>query len=215
MRTIETKLYTYDELNDRAQERARDWFRECSYQETDWADSVIEDVERMTGLFGLTIGTHPVKLMNGSTRRDPTVYWGVASRDSGASYAGSYAYKKGSVRAVAAEAPPAYQGTVSASNTELNRIVGVLADVQKRHFYQVQASIGHGRDWRLSIDVDRADGKPIADEDIETVTEALRDVARWIHRALELEYEYRQSDDTVADDIRANDYEFHEDGTRA
>lgn len=38
---------------------------------------------------------------------------------------------------------------------------------------------------------------------------------RWIYRSLEAEYEYRQSDAVVDEDIRANEYEFTEGGERA
>lgn len=52
MKTIETKVYQYDELNDKAKERARDWWREGGL-DYDWWDSTYEDAEgiglRITG----------------------------------------------------------------------------------------------------------------------------------------------------------------------
>jgi hypothetical protein len=47
------------------------------------------------------------------------------------------------------------------------------------------------------------------------VTELMRDFARWIYRALEREYDYQNSDEAVDEMIRANGYEFEEDGARA
>lgn len=38
---------------------------------------------------------------------------------------------------------------------------------------------------------------------------------RWIYRALEAEYEYQDSDGQVDETIKANEYEFEEDGSRA
>jgi len=49
-------------------------------------------------------------------------------------------------------------------------------------------------------------------EDI--VTEALRDLARWLYRQLEREYEYLTSDEAVDESLRANDYTFTEAGRR-
>jgi hypothetical protein len=42
MRKIEVRLYVYDELNEAAQERAREWYREAAL-DYDWWDGVEED----------------------------------------------------------------------------------------------------------------------------------------------------------------------------
>lgn len=41
MKTVEVKIYKYEELSDEAKEKARAWFREGSY-DCDWYDSVYE-----------------------------------------------------------------------------------------------------------------------------------------------------------------------------
>jgi len=48
----------------------------------------------------------------------------------------------------------------------------------------------------------------------ETVIEALRDLARWLYRQLEREYDYLSSDEAVDETIIANDYTFTEPGRR-
>jgi len=45
-----------------------------------------------------------------------------------------------------------------------------------------------------------------------TVIEALRDLTRWLHRQLELEYNYLTSDEAVDETIVANDWTFTADG---
>lgn len=45
--------------------------------------------------------------------------------------------------------------------------------------------------------------------------ENARDAMRWIYRTLEREYDYQNSDEVVAENIEANDYEFTEEGERA
>jgi hypothetical protein len=52
-------------------------------------------------------------------------------------------------------------------------------------------------------------------EDEETLIELARDFMNWIYKQLEKEWEYQNSDEQVEESIRANEYEFLEDGTRA
>ena len=47
-----------------------------------------------------------------------------------------------------------------------------------------------------------------------SVIEALRDLARWLYRQLEREYEYLSSDEAVDETIAANQYTFTETGCR-
>jgi hypothetical protein len=214
MREVTTKVYTFDELSDRAKERARDWYRE-GMETDDYADSVIEDAARLGAIIGIDLRQKPVKLMNGSTRMEPLVYWsGFSSQGGGLNYGASYAWKRGSVKALASEAPMGDDKTHRGNNT-INRIAQELQTVQRRNFYQLQASISpSGRYFSLDIDVERADCKTVSDNDVEIVQECLRDFGTWIYRQLESEYEYQTSDEQVDESIEANEYTFDEDGNR-
>ena len=46
------------------------------------------------------------------------------------------------------------------------------------------------------------------------VTDAMRDLARWVYRKLRLEYEYQTSDDVVDETVAANDWTFTAEGRR-
>ena len=46
----------------------------------------------------------------------------------------------------------------------------------------------------------------------EAVIEALRDLARWLYRQLELEYNYLTSDEAVDETVSANEWAFTADG---
>jgi len=48
----------------------------------------------------------------------------------------------------------------------------------------------------------------------EVVTEALRDLARWLYRQLEAEHDHLTSDQSIEDGIIANEYTFTEGGRR-
>ncbi len=217
MRIREEKLYTFDELSDAAQERARDWFRE-GMDIGDWgAENVLEDAARLGAIIGIDINTRPVKLMGGGTRQEPNVYWSVGGRDNGCTFAGTYRYIKSSVAALEQEAPSTYNGQEQKGNTEINRIARELQGVQARNFYQLTASTSHGhsRNFTMDIDVDRSDDVNVSEDDTLTVRELLMDFASWIEQQLEAEYEYRMSNEVVDENIRANEYEFTEDGRRA
>ena len=212
-KTEETVVYTFDELSDRAKETAREWFRNGIEFDADYC---IEDFARLTALIGLDVRTRPVKLMNGSTRMEPDIHYsGFCSQGDGASYSGSYSYVHGSVAKLESEAPSGV-GKGYEGNNEINRIARDLRDVQRRNFYKLQASISHkGRYFDIDVDVERADEKNVSDDDVETVRECMKDLAHYLYRQLEREWEYRNSDECVDEDIRANEYEFDEDGNRA
>lgn len=54
-----------------------------------------------------------------------------------------------------------------------------------------------------------------SEQDQDEIAETLRDYMHWIYRQLEKEYDYLNSDEAVDESIKANEYEFTEDGTRA
>jgi hypothetical protein len=56
---IETTVYTFEELDERAQERARDWYRQASAHD-DWHVTVFEDFERICEILGVDLATRPV-----------------------------------------------------------------------------------------------------------------------------------------------------------
>lgn len=229
-RTVESTVYQFDKLDEHAKERAREWYRTASASDFDDfnAGVIIDDAANMADMFGLDIRQRRVTLMDKSTRSEPAVYYsGFWSQGDGASFIGRYAYKRGCVRAVESDAPSVWIDrdtgvrTTCDTNARLGRIVRELTDVQRRNFYQLTAQItrSHGahyaHEMTMSIDVERADERPVSDADADVVRDALRDFARWIYRGLESEYEYQNADAQVDENIRANDYEFTEDGRRA
>jgi len=101
---VSTTVYTYDELSSTAKEMARDWWLSCMDTE-DYTESVIEDAGRVAECLGIEFETRPVKLMNGSTRPDPCVYWsGFWSQGDGASFTGWYKPQAGAVERILAYA---------------------------------------------------------------------------------------------------------------
>lgn len=212
MRTIETTVFRFEELSDRAKERARDWWRNASAGDEFYAESVIEDAATVADLLGINLRQRPVRLMNGGTRYEPAIsYSGFSSQGDGACFECDYSYKPGSVAAILAYAP---------QDVLLHAIARDLATVQKTAFYSLAAMSKHtGRyshEYSMTVDVEdtRENRYPTAEQE-EAVTEALRDFARWIYRQLEKEWEYVNSNEAVDETILANEYEFTEEGNRA
>lgn len=86
-RTIETVVYTLEELSDTAKDGARAWYRDTCL-DCDWHDCVFEDFEAICRILGVTLRTSPVPLMGGATRDKPQIFFvGFWSQGDGASYA--------------------------------------------------------------------------------------------------------------------------------
>lgn len=209
-------LYQFDELSDAAKEKARDWYRQAGQGDV-WWDSVYEDADRMAALLGIELDR--------KGKNTPAIYFsGFSSQGDGACFEGSYSYKKGALKAVQKEAPAEYKqadGKVrhSESNVELHRIAKGLQDVQRRHFYQLEATCTHRGHYHHSgcmwVDVGYTgdDDRDICDAD-EDITQLLRDFADWIYQRLQDEDEYLNSDEVVDENIRINEYTFTEEGER-
>lgn len=209
--TITKEVYAFDELDNRAKERARAWFREGAL-DYDWWYAVYDDAAQCAEILGINLQQKPVKLMNGTTRYDPCIWFsGFSSQGDGACFEGSYSYAKGCRTKIREHAP---------EDTKLARIADELTVVQRRHFYRLQATVKHRGHYYHSrcTDIkvyDREDNYRDIDDAAEEVAELLRDFMDWIYRQLEAEYYWLLADEQVDDSIRANEYEFTEDGQRA
>lgn len=208
---IETTVYTFEELDERSKERARDWYRQASAQD-DWYEFVFDDFERICELLGVVLATRPVRLHGGGTRQKPCIWFsGFASQGDGACFEGSYSYRKGASRAIRAYAP---------RDVRLAAIADQLQQIQRRNLYALEARLTHrGRYYHehsMEISVERNSDRfqpPTADAE-DGVSEALRDLARWLYRQLEQEYDHQMSNEVVDEGIIANWYTFTEAGSR-
>ncbi len=208
---IETTVYQLGELSDAAKDRARAWYREGGF-DCDWHDAVYEDFLRVAEIFGLRLKTRTVHLYGGGTRQAPRIWFrGFWSQGDGACFEAFYSYRKQAPRRIRDYAP---------RDMELHRIADALQSIQRRNFYQLRAETSHRghyyHEYCMAISVER--GSPTYQDmtaDAEDVlTEALRDLARWLYRQLEREYEYLTSDETVDEAITANEYAFTASGKR-
>ena len=210
-RIIETVVYGIDELSDHAKDAARSWYREAGLHD-EWYDFVYEDFETICRILGVTLATSPVKLYGGGTRDKPQVrFTGFWNQGDGASFYGHYSHARGAPGAIRAHAP---------RDTELHRIADELQAVQRRNFFQLNATIRqqgrHCHEYCMAIEVERDSPtwQPPTDDAEDTAIEALRDMARWLYRQLRSEYEHQTSDAVVDEAIAVNALTFTAEGKR-
>ena len=208
---IETTVYQLHELPDAAKDKARDWYREVGF-DFDWYDAVYEDFERICAIMGVSLATRHVRLFGGSVRAKPCIWFsGFWSQGDGACFEGHYRHAKAAAKQIRAHAP---------QDAELHGIADSLLAVQRRNFYQLHATITHrGRYYHehsmaISVERDSPNGQDITHGAEDIVIEAMRDLARWLYRQLEREYDDQTSDPSIDDAICANAYTFTEDGRR-
>lgn len=211
--TIETKVYTFDELSDEAKEKARDWWR--SVREASDLDNVVEDFATCAEIIGVELRQRPFRTMGGQTRYEPAVRWGLYSQGSGASFEGSYRYKKGSVAAI--------RRHTGDSESELIRIATELQAIQKRHGYKLEARMTDGpgsnfyeHSGTMAVEVFKGGGVfEYTDRAEEAeVIQLMRDLADWLYKRLEAEDMYQSEDEQVDEMLQINEYTFTEDGKR-
>ena len=225
MRIKQTKVYQYDELSDEAKEKARGWYRDVNCDDTYWSESVTDDAATIAEFLGLDIAQTDYKTMGGETKYKPTVYFsGFWSQGDGACVEGTWRASDVKVDKLKEHAP---------QDEELHRIVDGLAEIAKEYpdgSFTVKHSgpYPHSGCTHFNIELPceafdeaeycspeykRLDEKISGDE--ETLRELARDFMNWIYRQLEKEWDYQNSDEQVEESIRANEYEFLENGTMA
>ena len=210
-RLVETTVFRLDELSERAKERARAWYREASAFD-DWHECVFEDFEAICEILGVRLKTRSVRLFGGGTRQKPCIWFsGFSSQGDGASFEGALRFAAGARKAIRAHAP---------QDGELHRIADALQAIQRRNFYQLRADIsqrGRGcHEYCMSIAVERdsPNNQHMTADAEDAVVELLRDLARWLYRQLEREYDYQTSNEVTDEAILANEYTFTDDGRR-
>ena len=208
---IETTVYELHELSDTAKEKARNWFREGA-GDWDWYDFIYEDFEDVCRILGIELKTRTVRLMGGGTRQKPCIWFsGFWSQGDGASFDGAYAYAKDAARRIREHAP---------QDTELHDIADRLFAIQRANFFQLRADARHRGRYchaycmEISVERDSPVYQDMTDNAEDIVIDCLRDLANWLYRRLEREWDYMMSDDYADEGIEANGYTFMACGRR-
>jgi len=212
MRTIEVKVYQFDELSDSAKEKARNWYRQGTIGDNFYSESVIEDLLQIAPLLGIDIALHLVQLGKGKSRQEPSIWWsGFSTQGDGACFEGTWR---------ASGVQPGKLKEFAPRDEELHRVATEIEKVAAADPTMTTSLVHRDRYYhKYSVDIDsKTESEEMPEADFlanhETAKEALRDLMQWLYDSLEREYDTTQADEQVDESIRCNEYEFDEDGDR-
>lgn len=206
MKTVEVKVYEFDELAPDVQEKVIEKNRDIN-TDYGWYEFVYEDAKTIAELLGIEI--------------ENIYFRGFWSQGDGAMFEGNYKYARQAEKRVREYAP---------NDAELHRIARELDKLQKKEKQQLSATVKHSghyyHEYSNEITVDFGTGSFIVDgkwidrddeADFDAQVESkliklLRDFMRWIYRQLESEYDNARSREAIVSTIEANEYTFLENG---
>jgi hypothetical protein len=198
MRVIETKVYTFDELDEKAKAKAIEDRRQLDQGDTFAAECVVYD-------FVNAIAPH----MGWRIDKAKVYFSGFCSQGDGACFAGYWDADKVYPSKLRAERP---------TDMELLRIVDGYAELAKacaanpdRDGEQCSARVKHsGPYYHKYCTVFDVEG--MTDGQEKEFIELSRDLMQHLYRALEQEHDYQNSDECISDLLEASEWEFTSDG---
>jgi hypothetical protein len=228
---ITIRVFEYDELDDKAQAKARDWYRRASEGDNYFAESVIEDAVRMAEIIGIEIAEHrETYYIVGQSetaprvRTRPAIWWQLGYMQSDGVWIEAtirhapYGNIKIREEAPKDETLHAIADRLQAVHGEYeDRLVAVVKDSDRGPMdLDVELSDHTEECTRLNdaSATERCTCPEITAETYKELRAIVRDFSQWIYNNLRAEHEYQDSDDAIAENIRANEYTFRADGTR-
>lgn len=199
MRTIETKVYSFNELTEDAKEKAREWYREGEPHH-DWHEPTIDNFKEQTHQNGFVI---------------TNVYFsGFWSQGDGAMF---------EYDGISDELLEKFVDTLGLSPMRKNWLMNNLyAHAQGRHsgHYYHSGCCSHQIEWEIDnaqIDYHQHENfyrwiESFADDFETYIEEFYGELCDELYRNLESDYEWLMSDECIDEILIINEYEFTEDG---
>jgi hypothetical protein len=204
MRIEQREIFSFEELDERAKERAREWYRKVSEGDNDWAICVKDDCEIALELLGFKI--------------DEILFSGFWSQGDGACFTGTWSAKDVNQEKVNEQYSRDGENNLS--------LALEFADIAKR-FPEASATLKHHGMYyhENSVEIDcggfekeqeteQGDVPVWCHTDEQNFQDFARDCMRWIYRSLEAAYDWQNADEQVDENIVANGYEFTKEGER-
>lgn len=200
--------YKFDELSDKAKDKAREAYTGDGYLDYDWWDCTYEDVVRVAAVLGITISERTFKTMSGKTRGEPNIQFsGFGSQGDGASFSGHYRYNPEAI----------VQIQHYCKDEDLIELAQQLTTMQLTrrlcgwdYFSGRIETDGRYNSIRVSLnesDLDEGDTNDIESE----FQQLMQNFCSWIYKQLESQYDWLMSDECVDEYLR-DGMEFDEDG---
>ena len=200
-KTVTITVYEIGELQPKAREAARDWYRREALP-PDWYQPVFEDFTEICKILG-------IRLRSSKHRPHHIYFSGFCSQGDGASFEAHLSYSSGCTRVIRQYAP---------EDTALHDIADRICSIQRRNFYQLSADITqsglycHQHTMNIQLHRDHPHGATPEANAGPAISETLRDLARWLYRQLETRHEYHHKDHVIDSDIAVNGWAFTFDG---
>lgn len=189
-RIHETTLYSFDELSTESKERAITSFQEDdSYLDYEWDEYTINDFKTILELIGYY---------------DITCYFsGFHSQGDGACFIARFSRNKRCLKKVKSYCPK--------EEKILNIVEQIQSEIQLHEKYEIKHSGRYYHEYCTNVyylgDSEKAEQLD------ERFLELSRQLMRILYKKLNDEYDYLNSSEAITEFIKANDYEFTEDGT--
>lgn len=203
---VEEKPFKFEELSDKAKERARQEFLEIEAPHRNF-DYVISDAVQVAACLGIDIS-------------DKDIRWsGFCCQGDGASFTGSYKHRPDYAAALRAYAPADEELAALGQRLAVLQVPVVL---KYNSFVEAKIRIRQGRychsaymDAEPRFDGDD-DAELLSQSDYahleEELTSIFRDFANWIYQQLDAENDYLQSDECVDETLEGGDTRYDESG---
>ncbi|EFU2047097.1 antitoxin of toxin-antitoxin stability system, partial [Salmonella enterica subsp. enterica serovar Java] len=180
--------------------------------EYDWYSDVYEDFTLICNILGIRLNTRTITTTGGRYHEKACIWFsGFSSQGDGACFEGDYRYQPGAAQNIRQHA---------SQDAELHRIADELQAIQQRNLWQLQADIQHqGRYYHeysmhITVERDSPTGQQATDDADRVLSDALRDLARWLYQQLEMQYDWLTSPEAVDEALLAGGYTFTETGLR-
>lgn len=188
-RIHETTLYKFDELSTQAKEKAITSFQEDdSYLDYEWYECAIDDFTTILELIGYY---------------DITCYFsGFHSQGDGACFSARFSREKRCLQKVKSYCPK--------EEEILNIIEKIQSEIPLHEKYEIKHSGHYYHEYCTNVYYLGDNEK--AEQLDERFLELSRQLMRILYKKLNTEYDYLNSSESIIEHIKANDYEFTEDG---
>ncbi len=195
---ISITVYQYDELSEKAKEKARTWYSEGAFNDATWAEYTVNDFVEVAKRLNIDISERTFRAIGGQEKSEPKVSWDNFPWR--LAFEGSWTAAGFDPKKVTEWAP---------QDEKLKEIAAQLQTIVERAGPDVQVKCGVSRDCWPEIEMVSGELDSTAE-----VEEPLKELCRWGAANLESEWEYQNSREQIEESIRANEYEFTADGER-
>ena len=208
MTDVEEKTeFTFDELSEKAKDKARSDYTSGEYLHEDWWEHIYYDAVNMGQMLGIEIGATTHVSTKGRNYTTTNIWFsGFGSQGDGACFDGTYRYAPDAAKHIDQETTDeellriAKELTLMHVTQRLQGLEYFTAAIHAERNNSIRTEI---RDWGVD---------EVGEPDEEKFRRLMQDFADWIYKQLETENDYLYSDEYVDEQMSEKDCMFDESG---